>query len=99
MGLTIRELNHKDIDIIIMYWYRFSESELLKLELEKPYCEPNSNSTAPNHVLDKLGFEPIKQSEKTSNWIIFHQKVNEYVLNRNKVIKQRKRSNCCKQSL
>jgi len=87
MDLTIIELNHKDIDMIIMYWYRLSESELLKLELEKPYCEPNSNNTAPNHILDKLGFELIKQSEKTPNWITFHQKVNEYVLNRNELIK------------
>lgn len=50
-------------------------------ELEKLYCEPNAKDTGPNRVLEKLGFEFIKQSEKTPNWITFHQKVNEYVLN------------------
>jgi RimJ/RimL family protein N-acetyltransferase len=94
MDLTIRELNHEDIDVIIKYCHCLSE-----FELEKIYCELNSNNTAPNHVLDKLDFEPIKQSKKTPNWITFHQKINEYVLNRNKVIKESKMSNCCKQYL
>ena len=58
-------------------------------ELEKLYCEPNSDNIAPNRVLEKLGFEFIKQSEKTPNWITFHQKVNEYMLNRNEVNKER----------
>jgi len=52
-------------------------------ELNKRYCEPNSNDTAPNRVLEKLSLEFNKQSEKTSDWITFHQKVNEYELNRN----------------
>ena len=176
MKLTIRELNHKDIDLIIMYWHGLSDSELLKFgadktkfpklkdwqqklkaeidkninqkqfyyllwllddipvghsnidkikfgetafmhlhlwkpnfrlknlgfqfsqktmpvyfkifELEKLYCEPNSNNTAPNRLLEKLGFEFIKQSKKTPNWITFYQKVNEFVLNRSSVIKE-----------
>ncbi len=57
--------------------------------LEKLYCEPKSYNKAPNRILEKLGFDCIKQSEKTPNWITFHQKVNEYVLNRNELIEER----------
>ncbi|PKG42605.1 hypothetical protein CXF67_09355 [Psychroflexus sp. MES1-P1E] len=58
---------------------------LKTFELRKLYCEPKSDNQAPNRVLEKLGFEFIKQSEKVPNWITFHQEVNEYVLNRNEL--------------
>ena len=58
-------------------------------ELKKLYCEPKSDNKAPNRVLEKLGFEFIKQSKKVPNWITFHQEVNEYILNRNESIEER----------
>lgn len=35
MELTIRELNHKDIDRIIEYWHSLSDSELLNFGADK----------------------------------------------------------------
>lgn len=57
-------------------------------ELKKLYCEPKSDNKPPNRVLEKLGFEFIKQSIKTPNWITFNQEVNEYVLERNELIEE-----------
>jgi RimJ/RimL family protein N-acetyltransferase len=50
-------------------------------QLEKLFCEPNSENVAPNRVLEKLDFNFVGQFEKKPNWITFHQKVNQYVLN------------------
>ena len=49
-------------------------------QLKNLYCEPYALNPAPNKVLQKLGFEFIKQYETTPGWINFHQPVNRWCM-------------------
>ncbi|MBN4081184.1 GNAT family N-acetyltransferase [Caldithrix abyssi] len=51
-------------------------------ELEELYCEPYSLNPASNKILQKIGFEFIKEYETTPGWINFHQKVTRWVMTR-----------------
>jgi len=49
-------------------------------DLSRLYCQPNVNNPAPNHTLQKVGFEFLKTYETTPSWINFHQQVNLWVM-------------------
>jgi RimJ/RimL family protein N-acetyltransferase len=52
--------------------------------LQKLFCEPHSLNPAANKTLVKIGFEFIKEYETTPGWIAFHQKVNRYVMTKDR---------------
>ena len=53
-----------------------------KFQLEKLFCEPYALNPAPNKTLIKAGFKFMRQYETTPGWINFHQKVNRYIMNK-----------------
>jgi RimJ/RimL family protein N-acetyltransferase len=57
-----------------------------KFDLQNLYCEPYTLNPAPNKTLAKVGFELVKQYATIPGWINFHQKVNQWVLSREKWI-------------
>jgi RimJ/RimL family protein N-acetyltransferase len=76
------ELRHKGIGIkflkeTIPFYFR-------NFKLQKLFCEPYSLNPAANKTLVKAGFEFIKEHETTPGWINFHQKVNRYVMTKDR---------------
>jgi RimJ/RimL family protein N-acetyltransferase len=53
-------------------------------KLQELICEPYSLNPAANKTLVKVGFEFIKEYEATPGWINFHQKVNRYVMTKDR---------------
>jgi len=53
-------------------------------KLKKLFCEPYALNPAPNKILEKLGFEFIKQHETIPGWINFHQPVNRWCMDADK---------------
>ena len=51
-----------------------------KFRLKNLFCEPYTLNPAPNKTLIKAGFEFIEEYETIPGWINFHQKVNRYVM-------------------
>jgi len=47
-------------------------------KLEKLICEPHAKNIAPNRVLEKIGFEFIKEYETIAGWINLKQFVRRY---------------------
>lgn len=56
-----------------------------KFELEELFCEPYALNPGPNKVLEKTGFEFVKQYETIPGWINFYQTVNRWVIKREKL--------------
>ncbi len=54
------------------------------LKLKTLYCEPYALNTAPNKVLEKLGFDFIKTYITTPGYLNFEQPVNRWQLSRDK---------------
>lgn len=55
-----------------------------RFKLKKLYCEPYAFNPAPNKIMQKLGFDFIKQYETVPGWINLHQLVNMWCLDRDK---------------
>ena len=49
-------------------------------KLKKLICKPYNLNPAPNKTLKKIGFELVKEYTTTPGWLNFHQRVNKYVL-------------------
>lgn len=56
-------------------------------QLKKLYCEPFALNPAPNKILEKIGFEFVKEHTCIPGWICFEQKVNLWVLSKEKFLK------------
>jgi len=56
-----------------------------KLALQKLICEPYAENSAPNKLLQKIGFDFIKTYETIPGMINFHQKVNRYEFTKEKL--------------
>ncbi len=52
-------------------------------DLETLICEPYAKNIAPNNVINKSGFEFIKEYKTTPGWINFRQTVTRYEMTRN----------------
>ncbi len=71
------------------YFIRKSISRYFeKFQLQNLYCEPYALNQAPNKTLPKAGFEFIETYETTPGWINFKQRVNRWVLSREKWLQQ-----------
>ena len=57
-----------------------------EFDLQRLFCEPYSENPGPNFTLPKAGFKFLEQVETVPGWINFHQKINRYVIKREKVI-------------
>ena len=57
-------------------------------KLQELICEPYSLNPAANKTLVKVGFEFIKEYETTPGWINLHQKVNRYVMTKDRFEKK-----------
>ncbi|TVZ55573.1 RimJ/RimL family protein N-acetyltransferase [Lutibacter sp. Hel_I_33_5] len=55
-------------------------------QLENLFCEPYAENPSPNKTLLKVGFDFVKGYETIPGTINFHQKVNQYILSREKFI-------------
>jgi RimJ/RimL family protein N-acetyltransferase len=53
-----------------------------KFNLEKLFCQPNALNSAPNKTLRKIGFQFLESLETTPSWINCHQRINKWVLTR-----------------
>jgi len=53
-------------------------------KLQELICEPYSLNPAANKTLVKVGFEFIKEYETTPGWINLHQKVNRYIITKDR---------------
>jgi RimJ/RimL family protein N-acetyltransferase len=53
-------------------------------KLQNLFCEPAASNAAPNKILEKSGFEFIKSYDTTPGWINSYQKVNRWVLTKEK---------------
>ena len=51
-----------------------------KFQLKKLFCEPYALNPAPNKILIKAEFKFMRQYETTPGWINFRQKVNRYIM-------------------
>jgi RimJ/RimL family protein N-acetyltransferase len=49
-----------------------------RFQLKRLYCEPYAENPAPNRVLEKLGYKPVKRYRTTPGPINFEQDVNRY---------------------
>lgn len=58
------------------------------LDLKKLFCEPYALNPAPNKVLEKTGFEFVKEYTTIPGWLNFEQQVNLWVLDNSKFISQ-----------
>lgn len=50
------------------------------LRIKQLYCEPNAINTAPNRVMEKSGFDFIKEHVTTPGWLCFEQPVKRWLL-------------------
>jgi RimJ/RimL family protein N-acetyltransferase len=60
-----------------------------RFNLKKLVCEPRADNSAPNRVLQKLGFEFVRRYRTTPGVIAYEQDVNRYELNRSKQARER----------
>jgi RimJ/RimL family protein N-acetyltransferase len=51
-----------------------------KYKLKKLYCEPYALNPAPNKILEKVGFEFVKEYVTTPGWLNFEQPVKLWVM-------------------
>ena len=58
-----------------------------KYKLKKLYCEPFALNPAPNKILEKIGFEFVKEHQCIPGWICFEQKAKLWMLSKEKFLK------------
>ncbi len=56
-----------------------------KMKLERLYCEPHANNTAPNSALARAGFHFVKEYVTVPGPINFEQPVNQWLITRDDV--------------
>lgn len=53
-----------------------------RLQLQRVFCEPNAHNAAPNHTLQHVGFQFIKQHTCVPGWINYEQEVKTWEMTR-----------------
>ena len=76
-GIRMKGMGTSFVKLTIPYYFK-------NFGLNKLYCEPYSLNPAPNKTLPKIGFEFVKDYITVPGWLNFEQKVNLWLMTREK---------------